>query len=243
MGAQGRVMLFQLGEAPEPVRQRHGTYVEWFERAWDGPLTVVDGRSAAYRPHHLRPRDFAAIIVSGSPSSLAEPEPWMDDALALVRRAHEDGTPLLGVCFGHQLIGRAFGGTVVENPRGWEVGTCAVHLHEAARQDPLFSGLETTLSVNLTHRDMVALPADHAGPLRVLAHNEATPIQALAAGEHIRGVQFHPEITGAVAQAYIEARRTFLADRNPDALIARTTDCPDGVAVMRNFRRHFVDRA
>ncbi len=233
-------MLFQLGEAPESVRARHGGYASWFERAWDGPLTVVDGRAGGRAPSA---KEFAGIVVSGSASSLAEPEPWMDDAAALVSDAHQTGTPLLGVCFGHQLIGRAFGGKVIVNPKGWEIGTCHVELHDEGAADPLFQGLGRRLRVNLTHRDMVCPDANRATPLRVLAQNDATPIQALAAGEHIRGIQFHPELSGAVARGYIDARRHLLAPHDPDALIARTDDCPDGLAVMRNFRRHFVDRA
>lgn len=228
-------MLVKLGEAPPPVKARHGCYAEWFARAWDGPLTVADGRVARIPPG----RDFAGVIISGSSASLTEPEPWMDEATDFVRRCRDDGTPLLGVCFGHQLIGRAFGAKVVVNPTGWEVGTCQVAVHRS--DDPLFHGLAETIQVNLTHRDMIH--AAENTDLEVLASNEATPIQAVGVDDHIRGVQFHPEIIGSVARAYIDARRHLLADRDPDAIIARTTDSDHGVRVMRNFRRHFVERS
>jgi GMP synthase (glutamine-hydrolysing) len=234
------VMLFQLGEAPEAVRAEHGGYASWFERAWGGPMVVVDGRQGGKL---ARARDFSAIVVTGSAASLVEPEPWMDDAAELVRDAHAAGTPLLGVCFGHQLIGRAFGVRVIVNPTGWEMGTCEVDVHEHG--DKLFDGLPARIRVNLTHRDMVCPDENARGPkLRVLAKNDATPIQALALGEHIRGIQFHPELSGAVARGYIATRRHLLTHpRDPDAMMARTVDSEHGITVLRNFRRHFADRA
>jgi GMP synthase (glutamine-hydrolysing) len=230
-------MLLQLGEAIESVRAVHGGYASWYERVWEGPLHIVDGRAGL--PIKLEPRDFAGIIVTGSARSLVRPEPWMDDAADLVIRAHAFGTPVLGVCFGHQLIGRCFGAPVVVNPKGWEIGTWAVSVHDV--DDPLFTGLGHTLHVNLTHQDMVEPGA--GGDFRVIASNEQTPVQALAVDEHVRGIQFHPELTGVITRGYIDARRALLIGQDPDALIERTGDCPDGVTVLRNFRRYFVEQA
>jgi GMP synthase (glutamine-hydrolysing) len=234
------VLLVQLGQAPPPVRERFGDYQSWFERAWDGPMTEYDGRSGGRGPD---PRNFAAVIVSGSRMSLANPEPWMDDAADLLRRAYDAGTPTLGICFGHQLIAYTFGGKVKRNPRGWEIGTCEVTLNPHGAADPLFDGLDSTLRVNLTHEDVVCPDSLVGSTLRNLATSELCDVQALAYGDHVRGVQFHPEISGAICSAYIDARRHLLTDRDPDALIARTRDSEQGVAVMRNFRRHFVERA
>src|SRR5262249_60891508 len=70
-----------------------------------------------------------------------------------------------------------------------------------------------------------------------LATNERTPLQAVAVGDATRGVQFHPEITGAILAAYVDARRHILgADDVP------VRDAPDGARVIDNFRRHFVDK-
>jgi GMP synthase (glutamine-hydrolysing) len=227
-------MLLLLGEAMDPIREVHGGYHQWFEAAWGGPLEGVDGRRGGRLPD---PRGYAAIIVSGSPSSLVagEEEPWADAACELVVRAHDAGTPLLGVCFGHQLIGRAAGAKVVVNPTGWEIGTCEVRIHDHGQKDPLFTGLPPSLQVNLTHRDAID-PATLPGDVTVLAESDQTEVQAVAWGEHVRGIQFHPEISGAVARAYIDYRRHLLTDRDPDALHARTADSPHGIAVLRNFR-------
>jgi GMP synthase (glutamine-hydrolysing) len=238
------VLLVKLGQAPDELRGEHGGYPDWFSRAWGDTLQVLDARPHKAPTSWPKPRNYAGIIVSGSSLSLATPAPWMDDAAELLRCANDVGTPVFGVCFGHQLIGHAFGGRVVRNPKGWEVGTCDVAVNDEGAADPLFVGLPRALRVNLTHEDMVepqSLPAP--GSLRVLAGNPKTAVQVLALGEHIRGVQFHPEISGAIARAYIQARRARLLDQDPDALIARTQDAPHGQQVMRNFRRYFVEKA
>jgi GMP synthase (glutamine-hydrolysing) len=231
------VLLFQLGQAPEAVRRAFGSYTEWYERAWDGTFHVHDGRQAGRTPN---PKDYAGIVITGSAASLAEEPhaPWMMDAADLVRRAHECGTPTLGVCFGHQLVAWAFGARVVQNPRGWEIGSHGIEVNEPGRADRLFEGLGARLRVNLTHRDIVD-PASLAGTrLRNLATSERCAVQALAVDDHVRAVQFHPEITGAICKAYILARRHLVEDAGE--LLAGAGDSADGVAVLRNFRKHFV---
>ena len=235
---RGPVVLFQLGEAPPPVADVHGTYATWFERAWGGPLVVVDGRAPGAR---VDVRGAAGIVVTGSPASLVDGEraPFADGAAAMVHAAHDAGTPVLGVCFGHQLLAWAFGGRVVVNPRGWEIGTHHVDVTDEGATDPLFAGVARRLRVNLTHRDeVVDLPA----AIRVLATNPWTGVQALAIGEHLRGIQFHPEITGPIVRAYAEARRGLLVDQDVEALLASACDAPDAIAVLRAFRA-LVERA
>lgn len=226
------MVLYQLGEAPPPVAAVHGTYAGWFERAWDGPLRVVDGREPGAR---VDVRACAGVVITGSPASLVDGErpPWADDAAAIVHAAHDAGTPTFGVCFGHQLVGWAFGGRVTVNPRGWEIGSHEVELTPEGQADPLFAGHAPRLRVNLTHRDEVTEPSP---ALRVLARNDHCGVQALAVGDHVRGVQFHPEISGPIVRAYAEARRALLAGQDVDAILRAASDSPDGVAVLRGFR-------
>lgn len=235
------LLLLVLGEAPATVSQAHGAFAAWYERAAGEPLTVHDGRlaaGAALATHDVR--DFAGVLISGSAASLAAPEPWMDAAAELVVRAHDAGVPVLGVCFGHQLVAHSFGARVVVNPRGYEIGTTRVELTPAGRADPLFADLPATLVVNQSHFDMVdAAPAKVA----VLARNDQTEVQAVAVSSHVRGVQFHPEITGDIMRSYLAARRDAIRHRDPDALLAAAADCPEASRVIHNFRRHFVARS
>ena len=69
--------------------------------------------------------------------------------------ANPTESPMLGICFGHQLLAMALGGKVIRNPLGWEVGTCKVRLTHAGKHDRLFSGLPDEFSVMQSHQDMV----------------------------------------------------------------------------------------
>jgi GMP synthase (glutamine-hydrolysing) len=235
-----RILLYKTGEtAPELVRDI-GDYEGWFARVL-GDGVRLEIHHAFSEPRHHRLSSYDGMVITGSPRSLVSPEPWMDEAAATVRRAEEAGVPVLGVCFGHQLIGYAFGGQVTRNPNGWEVGTVEIELTEEGRGDPLFHGLEARLRVNQSHQDVVA----SLGGARRLAGGEHTSNQAIAVGEHVRGVQFHPEMDGAVVRRLIQHRRQLLNDdprrrESVDEMLARTSDTPDAEAVLRNFLRQFV---
>ena len=170
----------------------------------------------------------------------------MDGGFELVDTCKSRGRPVLGVCFGHQLLGAYAGGAVIRNPRGWEFGTHAIEL--GGRRDPLFAGCEPSFEVNQAHQDMLDAQSV-AGNVDVLAGSSRTAVQALAIGDWARGVQFHPEFDGRVTAAYLVHKRAVLEadasehgpERHPERLAAR--DCPQSVRVFSNFVEHFARRA
>ena len=136
---------------------------------------------------------YQGIIISGSASGVRDEAPWMPilGRWALAMAAH---TPVLAICFGHQLVGEALGGRVEANPKGPEWGTVDVALNDAGRADPLFTDLPDVLRVQALHRDVVLTePEPHR--FTRLAGNDSTPLQAFAVGPWLRAVQFHPELS------------------------------------------------
>jgi GMP synthase (glutamine-hydrolysing) len=248
------ILLYVVGApSSSAVRERFGTFSDWFQACLAKheqlDVRVFDARTGQMPSL----AGVHGVVVTGSPSSLTTPEPWMETALALVRLAHAEQTPFLGVCFGHQLIAEALGGRVTRNPRGWQLGSYEIGLTDVGRDDPLFAGLPARFPVNLSHQDIVAEESLAEVPgARVLAGNAKALIQALAVGPYMRGVQFHPEFSGPVTAAYIDARREVLAEDArqrrapedlPERLLAQVQDCPAGEAVLHNFVTQFVARA
>lgn len=243
------VLLLKAGETALHVRQRVGDYDTWFARA-TAPLR------SRYRLHRVNAylgeklpdaRGFDAVWMTGSPLSVILFQPWMQRAADYLREAGEQGVPVLGVCFGHQLLGHAWGSKVVTNPRGREVGTIEVRLTPEGTKDPLFEGIFPTFNAQSTHEDIVAQAPEGT---TVLASNANTAIQALAYAKNVRGVQFHPELEPDGMKAVIEARypqldreaveRGMAAGQGPARAFASVAPTPSGQRILANFLRHFT---
>ncbi|MGI5863986.1 MAG: glutamine amidotransferase-related protein [Myxococcales bacterium] len=220
-----RLLLALPGSLPARLRGESGDFDGWFARALAGlPVELTAARIDGGGP--LPDGEHDGIIVTGSLASLAAPEPWMDQAAAWLRRRVESGAAVLGVCFGHQLLGYAFGAAVVRNPRGPEFGTVEIELTPEGLEDPLFRGMGPRFKVQQTHEDALA---GAAGGALMLAASEKTRVQALAFGPRARGVQFHPEMSEE------EARR--LCAGRPHEPVR---EAPAGRKVLENFVRRIV---
>src|SRR5919201_2538385 len=224
-----RLLIVQTG-----TTQLHGDYPRWFERTLGFEMPVMranEGERLQPALDRARPR---GIVVTGSPLSVTERAPWMLQLGEELLRAGARGTPVLGVCFGHQLLARAAGGDVVVNPRGREIGTVRVQLSDAGRRDVLFAwAAGAEIEVQATHVDAVdPLPPG----AMVLASNENTAVQAYRLSETVAGVQFHPELWAEAMRDLILSRRGKLATEGCDAgaLAAQVHEVEAGV-LLRAF--------
>lgn len=222
------------------VAQKRGQYPELIREgvgdAWTGAFEVVDVRTDAPFPS---PERVAGIIVSGSSHSVTEQAAWMKRAGAFLRTASEEGVPVLGLCFGHQLIADAFGGEVQKNPRGREIGT--VTLQIAQPEDAFFAGCAHPMKIQATHVDSVVALPERA---RVMGSTSLDPHAAYSIGERVRCVQLHPELDHDIIREYVEARAEIIESEglSLSSIRAEIAAAPDAPKLLQNFARAFLRR-
>lgn len=177
---------------------------------------------------------IAGIVVTGSHSMVTEHLDWSERAAGWLARGVESGIPVLGICYGHQLLAYAMGGEVRDNPEGREFGTVDVHLEDDAQNDALLGGFNSPIKVHVSHTQSVVRLPDRA---RRLAHSDRDRNQAFVMGDCAWGVQFHPEFDATVARTYIESYREILKEegQDPEALLESSVDTPYGSAILERF--------
>jgi GMP synthase (glutamine-hydrolysing) len=225
------VAVLVTGEPVPQARARRGDFADLIRLAAPGFGTL------RWEPHDVRARaalpDLTrafAVIVTGSALSVTEPLPWKEQVSACLRELVRAEVPLLGICFGHQLLGHALGGHVSSNPHGREMGTVDLERHE---DDPV-CGLRGRVPVNTTHVDsVVTLPPG----ARVLGSTPQEPHAAVRFGPSAWGVQYHPELDAEVMRYYFEARRPLLQAEGWDVEAAERAvrDAPEGARVIERF--------
>ena len=233
--AEGRLLIVKTGSAPPGVRDRHGDFDDWiahgagFVRAEVDVIDVQGGDS-------LGPiGDATGVVVTGSSAFVSERESWSvrtEQWLAEVVRA---GAPVLGICYGHQLLAQALGGRVGRNPQGREIGTVRVDLGAAGRaEDPLLGPGPEIVDVHATHVESVLELPEGAV---LLGSNAADAHHAFAYGLRAWGVQFHPEFDSGVMRGYLAERAEVLREEglDPDQLQREVRDTPHGAALLRRF--------
>lgn len=128
------------------------------------------------------------LVFSGSPASVNQSDNWISGALDFIRAAHEIRMPMVGICFGHQAIAKALGGTVSANPQGWVLGPVPVtwHNHSPWMQPP-----QSATTLYALHTEQVSkLPSDAVA----ISSSEGCPIAGFRIRDHVMTTQHHPEM-------------------------------------------------
>jgi GMP synthase (glutamine-hydrolysing) len=236
-----QLLLIQTGEAPEAIRARFGGFAGWFRKAMrvDAPqLRVV----RVNEDEPLPPQGaIAGAVITGSAAMVTERADWSERTAGWIRDAMDAETPLFGVCYGHQLMAHALGGTVGWLPAGREIGTRTMTRKDHAGGDWL-DALPGTFPAHATHRQAVLEPPRHA---EIVAASALDPHQLLRYAPHAISTQFHPEFSVKSMRAYIDARADALHGEglDPDALHAGVQETEAARALLERFAHAALTRA
>lgn len=224
-----KITILETGRAPGKLVDEYPRYPAMFASLlspWDRELgyesvAVLDGEAL--------PEASAcqAVLITGSPFGVYDSTPWMDPLRRFIRAAHGARIPMVGVCFGHQIIADALGGEVRKSEKGWGIGR---HTYAITRQRDWMGEGRPSVSLSASHQDQVITPPAGAVTLARSAHTDHAILEY--ADAPVITIQGHPEFSDKYASALWQARRgKALTDVQVDTALASMTQPGDGALV------------
>ncbi len=188
-----KIGILQCGHAMPEVVDSHGDYTDMFQR-------LLASRGFEFVTYDVVDMEFPGDIhdadgwlLSGSRHGVYEDHEFIPPLEEFIRKAYDAHVPMVGICFGHQIIAQALGGKVEKYSHGWAIG----------RHEYDFDDLGT-VPLNAWHQDQVVSVPEAA---RVVARNEFCDNAALIYGDRAFTVQPHPEFTSPLIGEYVRRRK------------------------------------
>lgn len=198
------IAILRTGSTFAELKNTHGDFDQWIAKGLgDYPVISSNVIAGDALPDAT---ELSGAVITGSHAMVTDREAWSEGLAEWIRAAHVKELPLLGICYGHQLIAHALGGRVDYRAQGIELGTHCVTKTEFAQGDILLGDLPLNFDGHLVHsQSVIELPPG----ARLLAASEKEPHQCYRVGRATWGVQFHPEFDEEVMGFYIaEIRKT-----------------------------------
>jgi GMP synthase-like glutamine amidotransferase len=205
------IAILETGVPPAGLDQTYGTYAEMF-----ATLLADDGRSfKTFRTLEGElpepDQNLKGVVITGSPAGVYESDRWITDLIGWLRDL-DASVPVVGICFGHQVMAQAWGGHVEKSHKGWGVGLHEYSIEAADLWHDLLGrpADDKAIRVAVTHQDQVVKKPDSAV---VLAGSEFTPHGALYYTDR-KGLSFqcHPEFCEDFASDLLLSRRGIRID-------------------------------
>ncbi len=227
------MLIIKTGSTIPALKAPFGDFEDWFTDRL-GTEFSYETREVFRGDPLPSPEAFDGIVVTGSPAMVSHRQEWSEETARWLARSARMYRPVLGVCYGHQLIAHGLGGEVGPNPKGRQIGTHYVDFD--AQGDPLLGSLGRRRRLQTTHVESVLRLPPGAVPL---ARTDMDPNHAFRIGSHVWAVQFHPEFDDEVMAGYLHQRRAELTAEGIDvqALLEKLTPAPAGREVLEGFAR------
>jgi GMP synthase-like glutamine amidotransferase len=206
------VTIIETGLVSPKNRELHGSYPQMFEQMIGAADATVTFDTVSIPAGEPLPdvEGLEAVLITGSSAGVYDGFEWIAPLEEFVRMAHQRKVPMVGVCFGHQLIAQALGGTARKSEKGWGLGR---HVYDVAVGNGLIDGRHIALACS--HQDQVITPP--AGAATILSSDFTPHAGLLYAGGTTLSVQAHPEFSVGFALACCEMVRS--KGQAPDSVV------------------------
>jgi len=232
----GYLYILKVGNTFETTKEKYGDFEDWIGRFYKTShikIKTIDILKGERFPSFLSAKGF---IITGSHSMVSDEEPWSVKLEKYIQKIAKTNIPLLGICYGHQLIAKALGGKSDFNLKGKEIGVVTISKTSKGYKDPLFKNFPKQFFAYETHYQSVLKMPKGA---MVLAKNGSDNHQAIRYNKNIWGVQFHPEFDKKIMKEYIINQKVDLKKLNIpiDTLLNSLRDCDKSSQILTNFEK------
>ena len=234
-----KLTIIQTGDVPASLRGRFGPYPRMFETMFErtGMGFSFDMVAASDGEPLPDPGSLEAIVITGSPAGVYDPLPWMDPLRAFIRRAYAEKTPMLGICFGHQIMADALGGHVRKSEKGWGLGR---HSYRVAQPPSFMQDAGAELAVACSHQDQVITAPAEAD---IILASDFTPNAGLSYRNGAAlSFQPHPEFVDDYTVALAELRRGAAPDALVETAISSVSTPSSSAELARYIGQFFKGR-
>lgn len=228
------IYILKTGETFPSTKEKLGDFDNWvinFLGKSAKNIKVIEILKDQKLPNLNSAKGF---IITGSHSMVSQELSWSVQLEKYIKKISQKDIPLLGICYGHQLIAKALGGKSDFNKKGKEIGTRKITLSQKSYQDPLLQNFPKQFNAFETHyQTAVKLPAGAT----ILASNYKENHQAVRFRKNIWGVQFHPEFDKNIMKEYIINQKDDLEKLHfkADTLLQNVKRCDRSNTVLVNF--------
>lgn len=229
-----KIAIIKCGDTYDFIKQKYGDFEDFIikQASLDyEKYIIIDARNTKHFPSM---EAINGIIITGSHSMVTDKNHWILNLCNWILDISKKNIPILGICFGHQLLCEAFDGKVGYNEKGVEKGTVYINLTEEGKSDKLFKVLPEKFLGHTTHyQTIISAPLNS----KVLAKNDFENHHAISIGDNIWGVQFHPEFTKEIMIEYIRADEKELIKMgyNVNSLYAFAAEHEFGRLLLQRF--------
>lgn len=228
------VGLLRCGQVHPAAREVGGCYPELFASLLAPYPVEITTFEADRGDLPSSPDEVDGWIISGARASVLDAAGWLDDTADFVGRVLAAERPVVGVCFGHQLLAQVAGGRVDRAVGGWGVG---VQSYDVVERRPWMQPAVDRFRLIASHEDQVVdLPPDG----RLLASAGYCPNAMFAIGERAIGVQAHPEFTVPATRVLIDAREELFGVQTAAAARASLDEPPPDAALIAQWIAGFL---
>lgn len=212
-----KITILLAGENPEALRSEFGRYSAKFENMF----SKVNSEFTFEPVEMFNGADFPdiseleAVVITGSAFGAYDTPSWMEPLREFIRAAYAKNVPMLGICFGHQIMADALGGKVVKSEKGWSIGR---HTYRLNHCPECFLEGPGQMAIAASHQDQVVEAPKNA---EVFLSSDFTPNAGLIYENGVTmSMQPHPEFEIAYSTAICNLRRgNPLKDQDVDVAV------------------------